>query len=158
MAAPRYSLLDRAIGWIAPASGLRRALARNAIARVRAYEGASVKDGWIPRRGGASANADHSADSRMLRARARSLVQNNPYAAKALTCLVSNVVGEGILPASRAKDDKTRDLLNSLWAEWMQVGRRGSGSFACTQARGWFPCAAADPDSRDRLFRFNKER
>jgi len=121
MAAPHYSLLDRAIGWIAPATGLRRAMARNAMARVRAYEGASVKDGWIPRRGGASANADHIADARMLRHRARSLVQNNPYAAKALNCLVANIVGEGILPTSRAADDKTRANIDALWAEWSSV-------------------------------------
>jgi len=128
MAAPAYTLLDRAIGWVAPAAGLRRALARNAIAKVRAYEGASIKDGWIPRRSGASANADHSADSRMLRARARSLVQNNPYAAKALSCLVANVVGEGILPASRATDEKTRAVLDALWLKWMQVSDADGGT------------------------------
>lgn len=128
MAAPAYSLLDRAIGWLAPATGLRRALARNAIAKVRAYEGASIKDGWIPRRGGASANADHSADARMLRARARSLVQNNPYAAKALNCLVANVIGEGILPASRAADEKTRTQLDTLWRAWMQVADADGGT------------------------------
>lgn len=128
MAAPTYSLLDRAIGWVAPATGLRRALARNAMAKVRAYEGASVKDGWIPRRSGASANADHSADARMLRARARSLVQNNPYAAKAINCLVANVVGEGILPASRAADDKTRITLDSLWQLWVEIADADGGT------------------------------
>ena len=103
------SFIDRAIGWIDPAAGLRRTLARRAMTKARAYEGAnSSADGWIPRRQGASANADHRADAPMLRARARSLVQNNPYAAKALSCLVSNIVGEGITPASRASDDKSR--------------------------------------------------
>ncbi len=128
MAAPRYTMLDRAIGWFAPASGLRRALARNAIAKVRAYEGASVKDGWIPRRSGASANADHLADSRMLRARARSLVQNNPYAAKALNSLVANVIGEGIIPASRAADEKTKLALDALWQQWMPVADADGGT------------------------------
>jgi len=121
MAAPAYSLLDKAIGWVAPATGLRRALARNALVKVRAYEGANVKDGWIPRRGGASANADHSADSRMLRARVRSLVQNSPYAAKALDCLVSNMIGEGITPISQAKDERTKKRIDELWAQWIHV-------------------------------------
>lgn len=128
MAAPAYSVLDRAIGFFAPAAGLRRALARHAIAKVRAYEGASIKDGWIPRRSGASANADHAADSTMLRSRARSLVQNNPYAAKALTCLVSNVVGEGIMPSSRAADAKTRQALDTAWQAWMQVADADGGT------------------------------
>lgn len=128
MAAPRYTMLDRIIGWFAPDTGLRRALARNAMARVRAYEGASVKDGWIPRRSGASANADHFSDARMLRHRARSLVQNNPYAAKALNCLVSNVVGEGIIPASRAADEKTRAVLDALWAAWAPLADADGGT------------------------------
>lgn len=128
MAAPEYSLLDKAIGFIDPAAGLRRALARRAMVKVRAYEGASTKDGWIPRRSGASANADQAADGTMLRARARSLVQNNPYAAKALSCLVANVVGEGILPCSRAKDEKTRLALDALWQSWMQVSDADGGT------------------------------
>lgn len=128
MAAPAYSLLDKAIGFFAPASGLRRALARRAIAQVRAYEGASIKDGWIPRRSGASANSDHAADASMLRARARSLVQNNPYSAKALNCLVANVVGEGILPSSRAEDEKTRLTLDALWKNWMPLSDADGGT------------------------------
>lgn len=128
MAAPAYSLLDKIVGWAAPATGLRRALARRALSQVRAYEGASTKDGWIPRRAGASANADQSADGSMLRNRARSLVQNNPYAAKALSCLVANVVGEGILPVSRAADEKTRKMLDALWQAWMKVSDADGGT------------------------------
>jgi lambda family phage portal protein len=129
MAAPAYSLVDRAIGWFDPAAGLRRALSRRALAKVRAYEGANVgADGWVPRRQGASANADHRADAPMLRARARSLVQNNPYAAKALSCLVSNVVGEGIIPSSRATDTKTKGLLDALWREWISVSDADGGT------------------------------
>lgn len=138
MAAPRYTLLDRAIGYVAPASALRRALARRALAQVRAYEGASTKDGWIPRRSGASANADHLADAGMLRARARSLVQNNPYAAKALNAMVSNTVGEGILPKSRAADARTRQALDSLWNEWSPVSDAdGHTDFNGLEARAY---------------------
>jgi lambda family phage portal protein len=129
MAAPAYSLIDKVVGWINPSAGLRRALARRALAKVRAYEGANVAaDGWVPRRSGASANADHRADAPMLRARARALVQNNPYAAKALSCLVSNVIGEGITPSSRASDEKTRAVLDALWQEWSQVADADGGT------------------------------
>lgn len=138
MAAPRQTLLDRALSYFAPTAGLRRAMARNALAKVRAYEGASVKDGWIPRRSGASANADHAADGAMLRHRARSLVQNNPYAAKALSCLVANVIGEGILPASRAVDEKTRKTLDALWQAWTaQADADGGTDFHGLEAQAY---------------------
>lgn len=138
MAAPKQTLLDRALAYFDPTAGLRRAMARNAMVRVRAYEGASVKDGWVPRRSGASANADHAADSAMLRARARSLVQNNPYAAKALSCLVANVVGEGILPASRAVDEKTRNTLDTLWQQWVsQADADGGTDFNGLEAQAY---------------------
>ena len=69
--------LDRAIGWVNPRAGLKRASARDMLAR--AYEGASRADGWRPRRAGASARTDHLADARELRHRARPLVGNVPY-------------------------------------------------------------------------------
>lgn len=112
--------LDRLIGWVAPGAGVRRLAARRMLHKQRAYEGASTKDGWIPRRAGASADADHSADGRMLRTRARSLVQNNPYARKALTSLVANVVGEGIMPQSRASRPAVREKLDALFEQWSE--------------------------------------
>lgn len=121
MAARNYTLLDKFIAEFAPARALRRVMARQALGKVvaRAYEGASLKDGWIPRRSGAGPNTDHAADAPMLRHRARSLVQNNPYARKALESLVANVVGDGIVPESRAKRAADRKTLDALWAEWV---------------------------------------
>jgi lambda family phage portal protein len=116
-----YTWIDRLIGFFDPSAGLRRVLARKALIKTRAYEGASLKDGWIPRRSGASANADHQGDAVMLRSRARSLVQNNPYAAKALACLVSNIVGDGITPEWEAADERTAATLNALWSSWVTV-------------------------------------
>ena len=110
------NLLDRLLGYIDPNAGLRRMRARELLAR--AYEGASQKDGWRPRRAGASANADHAADAPALRARARSLVQNSPYISRGLESLVSNVIGTGIMPRSLGKQAKEID---ALWAEWCEV-------------------------------------
>lgn len=110
------SLLDRLIGYFDPNAGLRRVRARELLSR--AYEGASQKDGWRPRRSGASANTDHAADAPALRARARSLVQNSPYISRGLESLVANVIGTGIVPRSLSKQAETVD---SLWAEWTQV-------------------------------------
>jgi lambda family phage portal protein len=118
MAADPSIWLDRIIGYINPTAGLKRIAARRSLSKARAYEGASIKDGWIPRRAGASPNADHAADATMLRSRARSLVQNNPYARKALDALVANVVGEGIIPESRARTASLRKRIDGLWSQW----------------------------------------
>ena len=106
--------LDRVIAFFAPDVGLRRQRARQML--QRAYEGASLRDGWRPRRAGASANADHQADAYALRVRARSLVQNVPYIARAIDTLVSRTIGTGITPVIQAKRQKKR--YEDLWAEW----------------------------------------
>lgn len=110
------NLLDRLIGAINPDAGLRRVLSRQLLAR--AYEGASPRDGWRPRRGGASANTDHMADAATLRTRARALVQNVPYIARGLDSLVANVIGTGITPRSLAPNAR---VINRLWMEWAAV-------------------------------------
>lgn len=111
-------VLDRIIGWFAPERALRRHRARTLLNHVRAYEGASRADGWRPRRSGASANADHAADGRELRVRARSLVQNVPYAARALHVLVSAVIGTGITPKAEGRHAAR---LDKLWKQWADV-------------------------------------
>ncbi len=113
------NILDRLIGAIAPRTGLRRM--RDRALLERAYEGASLKDGWKPRRAGASANSDHRVDATILRARARSLVQNTPYISRGLTSLTSNVIGTGITPRSMAKDETARTRISTLYAQWVRV-------------------------------------
>ena len=114
--AARANVLDRVVGWWSPGAGLRRRNLRNLLAR--AYEGAARTDGWRPRRPGASANADHAADGRELRIRARSLVQNVPYIARGLQAKVSAAIGTGIEP--RFEGDQ-EDVLNDLWSKWTKV-------------------------------------
>lgn len=108
--------IDRLIGTLRPDAGLRRMRARELF--QRAYEGASQRDGWKPRRAGASANTDHFADASSLRARARALVQNSPYIARGLGSLVANTVGTGIAPRSLARNAAQVD---QLWADWGRV-------------------------------------
>ncbi|WP_019578283.1 phage portal protein [Curvibacter lanceolatus] len=110
------NLLDRLIGAFNPQAGLRRHQARELL--QRAYEGASTRDGWRPRRAGASADTDHRADAATLRVRARSLVKNTPYVARGLGSMVANVIGTGINPRSLGKDAKR---ITALWQEWSKV-------------------------------------
>ena len=116
MASLATTLIDRFVGYINPNAGLRRLRAREML--TRAYEGASQKDGWRPRRSGASANTDHLADGAILRTRARALVQNVPYIARGLESLVSNTIGTGITPRSLSTNATAVD---KLWNEWAKV-------------------------------------
>jgi lambda family phage portal protein len=108
--------VDRLVGLYDPIRGLRRQVARGLL--TRAYEGASTKDGWKTKRAGASANADHRADSATLRARSRSLTQNVPYIAQGLRSLVASVVGTGIVPRWIGDD---ADIHDTLWKMWASV-------------------------------------
>lgn len=111
------SLLDRLIGYVAPVQALKRATARQML--TRAYEGASPADGWRPRRAGASANADVMADGAALRHRARALVHNVPYVARAIRQLVAQTVGTGIVPRSLSANAKQ---VEALWQEFVRKG------------------------------------
>lgn len=95
--------LDRAIGWVSPARGARRAHARR-VMQTLGYDGAKSgrrTDGWIT----ASTSADSEAQIALvkLRDRARDLVRNNAYAARALDVKVSNTIGTGIVAEVKSK-------------------------------------------------------
>ena len=107
------NILDRFIGLFDPDAGLRRHRARELLAR--AYEGASQRDGWKPKRAGASANTDHRADGATLRVRARSLYQNVPYITAGVEAWVANHIGTGIIPRSLAKN---ADIIDALYDAW----------------------------------------
>lgn len=109
------NIIDRAIGFFSPLNGLRRHHLRQLL--TRAYEGASKRDGWKPRRPGASANADHAQDAATLRARSRALIQNVPYMTQAMRALVANTIGTGITPNWTGPES---EKLNEAWARWVR--------------------------------------
>lgn len=104
------NFIDAVVGFFSPSAGLRRSIARDML--TRAYEGASKKDGWRPRRPGASADADHQADAPELRARARALVHSVPYIAEGLRSLVAQTIGTGIMPRWGGRNAKR---IAKLW-------------------------------------------
>ncbi len=109
------NIIDRVVGYFDPSRGLQRHRTRELL--KRAYEGASMADGWRPKRGGASANADHAADAKNLRIRSRSLEQNVPYIARGMSAHSANIIGTGIVP--RWTGDEA-DTYNGLWDEHAQ--------------------------------------
>ena len=129
--------LDRAIGAVAPGAGLRRARQRQMMAVLaRAYEGAKLgrrTEGWVA--AGTGANAEIAPAIARLRDRSRDLVRNNPYAAKAVTALVSNMVGTGLLPRARAATPELAAQADRLWSEFAAVADAdGLTDFAGLQA------------------------
>ena len=116
MQEPRVTTLDRLIGWINPRAGLARHFDR--IRLQRAYDAASPRDGWKPRRAGASANTDHQADAATTRAKARALYQNVPYVRAGIEALVSSTIGTGIVTYSTSK--RHAATLNALYEQWVK--------------------------------------
>lgn len=112
------NILDKTIGFFNPAAGLRRAQMRKLLAR--AYDGAEKgrrTSGWNTT--GSSANTEIAAAGPLLRDRSRDLVQNNPYAARALNAMVANLIGGGILPKSEA--GRNAEALTLLFERWAKV-------------------------------------
>jgi lambda family phage portal protein len=84
----------------------------------RSYEGAAktkrLSRWYTP---STSANAETIYSLPMLRNRSRDLRRNNPYAAKAVQVITSNVIGPGIRTQFRAQD-KPIDKLNQDFKAW----------------------------------------
>src|SRR5689334_5259002 len=121
MQRPGASWLERAIAYVAPRVGLRRARARAALQVLRHYEGAAEgrrTQGWY--RTSADANAALVGAGARLRDVARDLVRNNPHAKSALKTISDHVVGWGIV----AKPDKASKRAADLWQQW-------AGTTAC---------------------------
>jgi lambda family phage portal protein len=114
--------LDRAVGYIAPAHGLKRIRARVAAdLLVRHYEAASIgrrTQGW--KRTSGDANAVMAASLASLRQNARDLVRNNPHATRAISTIANQVVGWGIL----AKPATKNAAAAKAWKDW-------AGTTAC---------------------------
>lgn len=116
-------MLERAIQVISPAWALKRAQQRAALGAiagiVNRYDGGRVTrrtQGWLPQDATPTTLLD--ADLPLMRARARDLVRNNPYASAGLDMLVSYQVGTGIVPQSQTGDDALDAAANELWARW----------------------------------------
>lgn len=121
----QFNWLDRAIGWVDPVAGVRRARYRAALTAVEklSYDGARTgrrTDGWTT--GGTSANAEISAGGSILRERARDLVRNNAWAKNARFQFRSKLVGTGIRPRANTGKPALDRRLNELWAEFNTFG------------------------------------
>lgn len=116
----RANWLDRAIGFFAPGTAAHRIRQRAVVdVLTRGYDGAQRTRrtmGW--RTNGTSADAEIAAAGSLLRERMRDLVRNNPHAASAVAILVSNIVGDGIIPRAKTGDQERDARINALFERW----------------------------------------
>lgn len=114
------SLTDRLVEKISPSRALTRMQARALLAlHSGGYEGAqpdrTATKSWWPR--SSDADGDLLGDLETLRGRSRDLVRNSPLAGGALSSVVTNVVGSGLLLQSRL-DRKTLGLSDADADAW----------------------------------------
>lgn len=126
--------LDRAIGAVSPGWQVRRLRSRlMAEVAQRHYEGAATgrrTQGW--RKSTADANAVIGPALSSLRASARDLVRNNPYAESALSTIVDHAVGWGIEAKPYPRNDRTLEAWKA-WADTTACDAEGRHNFAGLQ-------------------------
>jgi lambda family phage portal protein len=117
-------LLEQALAVVSPGWAAQRARDRRTFELLseRRYEGATKgrhAKGWKSPR--TSGNAAAFGARETLRDRSRDLARNNPWAARALQVLTTNVVGTGIRPQVRqlgtAFQQRAKDF-EALWYDW----------------------------------------
>lgn len=134
------SVMDRVVGWFSPARGLERFRAKAQMAAFGGYS-AGARDhrglrNWVTQE--SSANVAISQDLRTLRVRSRDLVRNVPIATGAISTVVTNVVGDGLVLQSLID----RDVLGLSHDEADLWQRKAQREFAIWAKR---------PDFTDRL-------
>lgn len=126
--------LDALTSIVAPSWTLRRIRARGAGALVkRHYEAASVgrrTSTW--NRTGADANSALGPALAYLRAAARDLVRNNPYAESALSTIADHAVGWGITAKPKTGNAKVAEVWRA-WAESTDCDADGVNDLAGLQ-------------------------
>lgn len=119
--------LDKVISFVSPNRGASRARSRR-IEKIlsspsrRGYDGASAghrTGGW--RAASTSANTEIQGALFNLRNRARDLVRNDPYAARAVQAFSGNLIGPGIVPKCTHKTDSRAKAAQALWKQWAET-------------------------------------
>lgn len=131
---PKAPMVDRAISWLAPIWGARRAMAREAINRIGLSYRGGVPDRFTRdyvRRSAQPFARPADASLQSLRDRAEDLVKNNPIAEGLVSQCVANVVSTGFDPRPKTSDEAWNVQAKALMVDWMdyRADARGMSSF-----------------------------
>lgn len=113
------NILDKAIAWVNPAAGVKRAAQRTALEAIRGYEAASRSrrtENW--KATGADVNSELTAQLSTLRNRSREQVRNNVYARRTVQAITTNTIGTGIRPTPMEVSRAAEKKLMTLWKQW----------------------------------------
>lgn len=112
------NLLEEAIAFFSPRSGVERARNRMTLDRVRGYEaggkGRRTK-GWKTQSRDANAEILHNLSD--IRNRSRDLRRNNAFALAAIESIIDNSVGYGIKPKFETTKKSLKKRYSMLWKE-----------------------------------------
>lgn len=123
------NLLDRAIAAFAPRWGAERLYFRTVLAAARGYDAAKTgrrTDSWLST--GASANVEAQPALDRVRFRARELVRNNPYAARAVRSLAGHIVGQGFTLRPIEIADGTAERVRRNWDAFVENSDAATGT------------------------------
>jgi lambda family phage portal protein len=112
---PKQNLIDKAISFVSPSTGLKRWQARTHMAMLGGYTGARRDRRQTREWNTVSGSADNVTldDLPVLRDRSRDLLRNAPLATGAVNTLVTNVIGTGLHPQSHIDRDTLRPYLKT---------------------------------------------
>lgn len=112
---PKQNLIDKAISFVSPTTGLKRWQARTHMAMIGGYTGASRSRRQTREWTTATGSADNVTldDLPVLRERSRDLLRNAPLATGAVNTLVTNVIGTGLHPQSHIDREALRPYLKT---------------------------------------------
>ena len=136
------NLLERAILAIAPERAAARARARIQAQSLMGFEAAR-----LGRRNREAARRDQGPNAALgpalyrLRAAARRLTRDNPYAERAVDILTSHRVGYGFTPRASTGDPELDRAANKVWKTWAKradvTGVQSFNGLLELQARSW---------------------
>jgi len=109
------TLIDRAIGYFSPSLALSRTRDRVRMSQYYDAAGRTVRTQGMRAPGG-DANAA-ALSGPIIRKRARDMVRNNAIATRAVSALVDNIVGDGIIPSVEAERDEDKRRLEEVLLE-----------------------------------------
>lgn len=115
--------LEKTIEFFSPSWAAKRQVAKLSLEQMRKYDAASygrrTANWYAP---GTSASNETQQSLTALRNRMRDQVRNNPWASKAVSVVVANVVGEGIRGTVRGRSRARSANLQELWQMWAETG------------------------------------
>lgn len=126
------NLLDRVVSAFSPQAGLRRALARRQIERLRQYDGGRLDRStaaWLP--GPTTIDGQELGEIIRLQARAWDLWRNNVYFRKAVRAMTAQIIGRGMFPDPKITHDDGRlnselqQTIRTLFRQWSRSVRFG---------------------------------